>query len=91
MDIRDRIRSFIKQNYFVPDGSPLPDDASLLEQGIVDSTGVLEIIAFIERTFQITVHDAELVPDNLDSIERISAFVAKKQQQQQQQQFAVST
>ena len=56
----------------------LNDDASLMEQGIVDSTGVLELIGFLERTFGISVADTETVPENLDSIARIVAYVQRK-------------
>ena len=63
----------------VADPAKLADDASLLDQGIIDSTGVLEVIGFLESTFNITVEDAEMLPENLDSIQRISDFVARKQ------------
>jgi acyl carrier protein len=56
----------------------LGDDDSLLDKGIIDSTGVLELIGFIEQTFNFTVGDDELVPDNLDSVNRLIAFVTKK-------------
>ncbi|TIU26903.1 MAG: acyl carrier protein, partial [Mesorhizobium sp.] len=51
---------------------------SLLDQGIVDSTGVLEVIGFIEETFGIIVEDSELLPENLDSIQGIAQFIARK-------------
>ncbi len=78
MDIRDQVRTFISGTFYVADPALLPDDASLLERGVVDSTGVLEVIAFIERTFGVTVTNTEMRPDNLDSIAKISAFVARK-------------
>jgi acyl carrier protein len=78
MDIRQQVRSFVTTNFYVPDPSALADEASLLDQGIIDSTGVLEVISFLEDTFGLTVDDTEMVPENLDSIERISSFVAKK-------------
>jgi acyl carrier protein len=78
MDIRQQVRSFVTTNFYVPDPSALADEASLLDQGIIDSTGVLEVISFLEDTFGLTVDDNEMVPENLDSIERISSFVAKK-------------
>lgn len=56
----------------------LTDDASLLDKGIIDSTGVLELVGFIEQTFEITVEDNELVPDNLDSVQRLTAYVTRK-------------
>jgi acyl carrier protein len=56
----------------------LKDDASLLEEGIMDSTGVLDLVAFIEESFSIRVEDEELIPENLDSVDRLVAFVEKK-------------
>jgi acyl carrier protein len=78
MDIRQRIRDFITANFYVADPSALADDASLLDQGIIDSTGVLEIIMFLEDNFGFKVADAEMVPDNLDSISSIASFVDRK-------------
>jgi len=69
MDTKQRIRDFVKSNFFVLDGETLTDSASLLDIGVVDSTGVLEIIGFLESTFGLI----------LDSIERIAAFVGRKQ------------
>jgi acyl carrier protein len=69
----------VTSNFYVADPASLEDGTSLLDQGIVDSTGVLEVIGFIETTFGITVEDSEMLPDNLDSIERIASFVARKQ------------
>ncbi len=78
MDIRDQVRQFILTNFYVPDPATITDEASLLKSGIVDSTGVLEVISFIEETFQVTVADEEMTPDNLDSIMRIAAFLDRK-------------
>ena len=66
-------------NFYVPDASALTDDASLLDRGLIDSTGVLEVIEYLETTFGITVTDDEMLPENLDSVDRIVAFVEKKQ------------
>jgi acyl carrier protein len=79
MDIKDQVRDFVTLNFYVADPKVLEDKASLLDQGIIDSTGVLEVIFFIEQTFGITVEDGEMLPENLDSIERISNFVVSKQ------------
>ncbi len=78
MEIKNQIRTFVTSNFYVADPAALPDETSLLDQGIIDSTGVLEVILFLEETFGITVEDGEMLPDNLDSIERISNFVARK-------------
>lgn len=76
--IRDEVRSFIINRFLFGDGEKIADSTSLLEQHVVDSTGVMEIVAFIEKTFGIQVEDYELIPENLDSIEEISKFVAMK-------------
>jgi len=78
METIEKIRTFIVSNFFIPDPAALNDDASLLESGVVDSTGVLELIAFLEDTFAISVDDAEMSPENLGSITRINAYLAGK-------------
>jgi acyl carrier protein len=78
MDIKDQVRAFVTSNFYVSDPAALEDDASLLDRGVIDSTGVLEVIFFIEENFGITVEDSEMLPDNLDSIERISNFIVRK-------------
>jgi len=78
-DIRGRLRRYITAHFLVPGGEEsLRDDASLLEEGIMDSTGVLDLVAFIEESFSIRVEDEELMPENLDSVDRLVAFVEKK-------------
>lgn len=78
-DVTTEIRSFVVERFlFGQGGESLANDDSFLERGIVDSTGVLEIVTFLEEKFGIKVQDEELVPDNLDSIARIAAFVARK-------------
>jgi len=79
MKLQQQIRDFVTSNFYVADPKALEDRTSLLDQGIIDSTGVLEVIMFIESTFGVTVEDSEMLPENLDSIERIAAFVARKQ------------
>ena len=78
MDIPQRVREFIFSNFYVTDGEELSDAASLLSLGIVDSTGILEVIGFLEEEFAIVVEDEDATPANLESIERISAFVSRK-------------
>ena len=77
-DLRAQIRAFITTNFYVADVASLRDNSSLLDTGVIDSTGVLEVIAFVERDFGVEVADAEIVPENLDSIERLTAFVQRK-------------
>jgi acyl carrier protein len=78
MDVRQRVRQFVVDNFYLSDASRLSDDTLLVTSGIVDSTGVLEIIAFVEAEFGIRVRDDETVPENLESIERIAAFVGRR-------------
>ena len=78
MDTADKVRQFIKDNFYAASASDLTDDASLLDLGIVDSTGILEVVAFLEDEFGISVDDAEMLPENLDSIQNIVTFVGTK-------------
>lgn len=78
MDTKQRVREFVTGNFFVQDKAGLTDSASLLDLGVVDSTGVLEIMGFLESSFGVQVEDDEIVPENLDSIERIASFVERK-------------
>jgi acyl carrier protein len=80
MDTKTQVRQFITTNFYVAEPKELTDDASLLDRGIVDSTGVLEVIGFLEKEFGVAVDDAEILPENLDSINRIAEFVAQKKQ-----------
>lgn len=79
MELKEKVRQFIISNFYVADPKALADDASLLDAGIVDSTGVLEIITFIESEFGLTVEDQEMLPENLDAVNNIVKFVQKKQ------------
>jgi acyl carrier protein len=78
IDIKEQVRAFVTSNFYVADPAALVDGASLLDRGIIDSTGVLEVIFFIEENFGITVEDSEMLPENLDSIERIANFISSK-------------
>ena len=78
--MQQQIRRFILTSFlFTEDESQLQNDDSLLDRGIMDSTGVLELVAFLESEFGVKVSDEELVPENLDSVTQIAAFVARKQ------------
>lgn len=80
MQLQSEVRQFIVDNFlYGNDGDDLGSDTSLLKRGVIDSTGVLELVAFVEERYGITVADDELVPDNLDSISRISDFITRKQ------------
>lgn len=72
------LRNFIVEYFYVSDPSTLGDDDSLIETGIVDSTGMMGVILFLESEFGISVGEDETTPDNLDSIARIAAYVERK-------------
>lgn len=76
--IDQQIRGFVNESFLFGQGDGLSNDDSFLETGIIDSTGVLELVSFLEDRFAIRVEDDELVPDNLDSINRLVAFVEVK-------------
>jgi acyl carrier protein len=76
--MREKIRAFIESNFYVPEGQKLADDASLLDSGVIDSTGVLELIGFLQDELGVEVADDEMIPANLDSIAKIDAFVTRK-------------
>jgi len=78
MQLQEIIRKFIHENFILDEGDPLGDEDSLLEKGVIDSTGVLELVAFIEEKYGITVEDEELIPENLDSIRNIAEFIWQK-------------
>ena len=73
------VRQYVADNFlFSDDGYQWSNDASFLEEGIVDSTGVLELVMFVEETFNITVKDEEIVPENFDSVSRLAAYIRCK-------------
>ena len=77
--LESTVREFIVNNFlFGQDGAELTDDASLLELGIIDSTGVLELVSFLEGGYQLKIDDEELIPENLDSITNLARFVRRK-------------
>ncbi len=77
--IETDVREFVTDNFlFGRTNVSLDGDDSLLEEGLIDSTGVLELVTFIEDRFDVTVEDEELVPDNLDSINRLITFIEAK-------------
>jgi len=72
------VRSFVSETFFVDD---FADDDSFLQTGIIDSTGMMELVAFLERRFGIKIADEELVPENLDSLANVCRFVSRKNAQ----------
>jgi acyl carrier protein len=76
---KKRIRKFMLDNFlFDDDQNALADDASFLDQGIIDSTGILELTSWLEETFAIQFFDAEMLPENLDSVNKLLVFIKKK-------------
>jgi len=79
MAVEKEIRDFIVDNFLFGNREKLPgDEDSFLEQGLIDSTGILEVIGFSEDKFGISVADDEIVPENFDSIGRLAKFVTRK-------------
>ena len=79
MNIEEELKNFILENFIVDENpSQLDRNQSFLESGIIDSTGILELVSFIEEHYNITVEDEDLIPDNLDSLNNVVNFVNKK-------------
>ncbi len=79
MKYANEVREFVINNFLFGDGASLKDDQSFLDSGIVDSTGMLELIMFLEQSYGIKIEPEEMLPENLDSVNRVAAFVVKKQ------------
>jgi acyl carrier protein len=77
-ELKRQIREFIEGNFLIDAAIDLKDEDSLLELQIVDSTGFLELIHFIEDAFGVRVADEEMVPENLETIDNIAAFITRK-------------
>ncbi len=81
MSTEARVRNYILENYlFTDDQAALNSEDSFLKEGILDSTGILEIIFFLEENFEISIDDEEMVPENLDSVNNLVAFIGRKLQ-----------
>jgi len=77
--VEQKVRNFILENFmFTNDESALDSEESLLEKGVIDSTGVMELVAFLEEEYKFRINDDELLPENLDSVRYIVAFVENK-------------
>lgn len=76
--IAQQIHEFVVENFLFGQERPLSEDDSFAEEGIVDSTGVLQLVTFLEDTYGITVEDEELAPENLDSIRSVTTFLWRK-------------
>ena len=80
MELNATIRNFIIENFLFEEDENLKEETSFLEGGVIDSTGILELVTFLEETFEFTVEDEEMVPENLDSIANVVKFIQKKQE-----------
>jgi acyl carrier protein len=79
MSAEEKVRNYILENYlFTDDQSALNSEDSFLNKGILDSTGILEVIYFLEDEFGVSIEDEEMVPENLDSVNNITAFLQRK-------------
>jgi acyl carrier protein len=76
--INNTLRKFISKKFLLNEDIKISDDDSFFERGIIDSTGVLELVSYIEETFRFTVEDDELIPDNLDSLDKLTIYIKKK-------------
>lgn len=82
IEVKSIIRNFIQENFLIGRSkNQFDDDTSFLDTGIIDSTGMLELIAFLEEEFSIEILDEELVPENLDSVNRVVTFVGRKKEE----------
>ena len=80
MSTQDKLRKYILETYlFTTDDSALANSDSFLDRGIIDSTGIMELVMYLEEEFGLTVADEELLPENLDSIDSLVKFVTRKQ------------
>jgi acyl carrier protein len=75
-----QVRTFIVENYLFGNETGLEYDTSFTKSGIIDSTGMLELIQYLEKNHKITIHDQELIPENFDSLSNISKYLEKKLQ-----------
>ncbi len=76
--VKHLVRHFVVDNFLFGDDNQLEDHTSFLDKGIIDSMGVLELVDFIDKTFQVTIADSELLPENLDSINNIEKYLQRK-------------
>jgi len=74
---KEKIKGFIIENFLFGEDSDLNDDTSFLEEGIIDSTGVLELIEYLEEEFDIEIDDEDMIPENLDSLNNLEQFIGR--------------
>jgi acyl carrier protein len=79
-EFKDTIRTFVVENFLFGNNENLEDNTSFLDEGIIDSTGILELVSYLEEEFSIIVEDEDLIPENLDSINNVTAYLQSKTQ-----------
>lgn len=84
MSLQEDIKNFIVENFLFGDAGGLNNDSSFIKEGIVDSTGILQLVAFIQEQYLVAVEDEELIPENLDSVSKVAAFVEGKRRSAQE-------
>ena len=77
-EMTQKIRDFVVENFLFGNNNGLKNDTSFLDEGVIDSTGILELVKFLEEEFEITVDDEELIPENLDSIDNVVTYLQRK-------------
>jgi acyl carrier protein len=78
MSTQEKIRAYIIENFLFGEDRGLKDDSSFLDGGVLDSTGIMQLVAHLEETYSVVVDDEELMPENLDSINKVTAFIERK-------------
>jgi acyl carrier protein len=78
MGYLETVKDFVVENFLYGEDSMLKEDTSFLEEGIIDSTGILELIAFLEETYGLTIRDEEYVPENFDTLGNVARFLERK-------------
>ncbi len=79
MEPSEKLKTFIIDNFLFGQASSLDNDTDFFDKGIIDSTGIVELVSFVEETFNIIVKDEELIPENFSSINKVAEFVKRKQ------------
>ena len=78
MNVLSEVREYVVQNFLFGDGERLGDDTSFLEEGIIDSTGIQELIMFLEEAYGLKIEDDELIPKNFDTLQNVANFIERK-------------
>ncbi len=79
MDYNENIKEFVVENFLFGDGDKVSNDTDFFEESIIDSTGILELVCFVEETYNVTISDDEIVQQNFSSVNNVASFVEKKQ------------